>query len=334
MNNKAKMRILVTGASGFIGASVIQVLCNQGFQVCCLVRSTSNIQRIEHLNWQRFEGDTLDYNSVVKAMRGCDGIIHLAGTSDWNKISSKDMWSSIVNGTKNVFKAAKSEGCRRAVFVSSMSAVNGSNSPELMNETTPCSLPKNEPAFEYVRAKQTSEKNCLGLSDNNFKVIIVNPPETYGPNDINLITAKNLIDLYSSKPTLVPKGGSLIGHVDDVAQGIVAAYVKGRAGERYILGGENTDFFNLVTTLFNILEEDRRIIVVPTFLMRTLTKICVKLNLTLPYNPIIIPYATRYWYFDTSKASKELGIEFRNLRETLKPTVAWLKEAGLINTRR
>ncbi len=322
------MRVLVTGASGFLGSAVVAALVENGYIVRCLVRSGSNVQRIQHLKWERSEGNILDKESVVKSAKNCQAIIHLAGTSDWEKITSQDMWATIVNGTSSVLYAAKKEHCQRVVFVSSMSAINGSDNPTLMNESTDCTLPKSEPAFEYIRAKQAAEKLCLDAVAKGLDVVIANPPETYGPDDIDLITAKNLIDLYKSNPVLVSKGGGLIGYIDDVAQAIVAVFTKGKTGERYVLGGNNNDFLTLVTTMFDILGEKRKIILMPTFIIRIMTALAVFFNIKIPYNPLIIPYATRYWYFDTSKSQKELGVKFRDLRETLKPTLLWLKKTG------
>ena len=324
------MKVLVTGASGFLGSGVVPALLECGHEVRCLVRAQSDTERIQGLDWERVEGDILDRDSLDLAMSGCQGVIHLAGTSDWMEIGRESTWASIVDGTHLTLEAAREAGCERFVFVSTISSINGSDAPVLMTEETECTLPLEHPAFLYVKAKIAAEVLCREVAQDGFGVVIANPPETYGPNDTDLITARNLINLYQSKPVLVTRGGALVGYIDDVARGIVAALEKGRSGERYVLGGENCHVPVLARTMFDILGENRRIIRLPNWLVRLITFLGSRLHLPLPYNPLIIPYATRFWHFDTQKARRELGVEFRGLRESLTPTLQWLRESRRI----
>jgi dihydroflavonol-4-reductase len=161
-------------------------------------------------------------------------------------------------------------------------------------------------------------------------VLIVNPGEVYGPHDTALITACNLIDFAKSSPVLVCDGGTLVAYVDDVARAIVAALDKGRRGERYILGGENLSVQQLAAECLAILGQRKRILKLPNRLVRAVAKIGSTLHIPLPFNPHVIPYATRYWFMDSAKAQRELGVRFRSARDSLTPTLAWLKESGRI----
>ena len=161
-------------------------------------------------------------------------------------------------------------------------------------------------------------------------VVIVNPTEVYGPDDTALVTAGSLVDFAKSSPVLVCKGGTSVAHVEDVAQGIVAALLRGRPGERYLLGGENLSVRELAELTLSILGKKARILSIPNVLLRIISRIALALRLPLPFNPRVIPYATRYWYMSSAKAQRELGVSFRSARAALEPTIAWLQSAGLI----
>jgi dihydroflavonol-4-reductase len=133
-----------------------------------------------------------------------------------------------------------------------------------------------------------------------------------------------LIDFATSTPVLVCRGGTCVVHVDDVADGIIAAMERGRAGERYILGGENVSIRELAELVLALVGRRATIVEVPNGLARFVTKVAMRLHVPLPYNPHVVPYATRYWFADSSKAQRELGVGFRGARETIGATLEWL----------
>ena len=161
-------------------------------------------------------------------------------------------------------------------------------------------------------------------------VVTVNPAEVYGPGDVDLGTARNLIDFATSKPVLVCRGGTSIVHVDDVAAGILRALERGRSGERYILGGDNVTIGELARIVLELLGRRERIVMVPRRVARVASRVAMRLRIPLPYEPSVVPYATRYWFVDNSKARRELGLRFRSARDTVAPTLAWLRGRELI----
>jgi dihydroflavonol-4-reductase len=217
---------------------VVHFLLERGHSVRCLLRETSKTQRIDHLDFERHLGDIRDEASLIEGMSGCDAVIHLASISAWDQIRSPLMRTIVIDGTRNVLNAAKRTGDLRVIFVSTMVAVNGTSEPELLNENSPFSLPT-EP-FVYGNAKREAEEMCFSyFRDHSLPVLIVNPCEVWGPNDDDFITAEYARDTIKDWPAMTVKGGTALAHVDDIARGIASATEKGRAGERYILGGEN-----------------------------------------------------------------------------------------------
>jgi len=320
------MKLFVTGGNGFIGCVVVRRLVESGCSVRCLLRSTSNTDRIDRLPIERVLGDIRDLASVNAGMEGCDGTIHLAGVSSWNEINSPALMEIVEGGTQNVLAAASSRPAHRVVFVSSATAVNGSDEPQVFNENSEFTL--NDPELKYANAKLRAEALCRKAFLKGVPVVIVNPAEVYGPADSNFVTAGNLVDFARASPVLVCRGGTSVVYVEDVAAGIIAALERGCPGERYILGGENITIRELAGLCLKLVGRRARIVSVPNRLIRTMTRVANRLALPLPYNAGVVPYATRYWFVDSSKAQRDLGINFRNARETLRPTITWLKEAG------
>lgn len=321
------MKVFVTGGNGLIGSSVVRLLRSANYEVRCLLRPGARTARIDDQQVERVEGDVLDLASVKHGMTGCDAAIHLACLSAWDDIDTPALESVAVDGTRNILKAA-GNGVR-VVHISSLAAIGATQAPGLLNESTPFNL-AGEPGFRYARAKHRSEQLCRQASGNGADVVIVNPAETFGPDDTGLVTARSLIELLKRPLTLVCDGGTSLAHVEDVAAGIVAALKRGKSGERYILGGENVSHHKLALLCLEIAGLRRPVLTVPRSLLHWPVRLAERLGVQLPFSPAVVPYITRYWFVDNSKAVQELQVNFRSARETLQPTIAWLRAEGHI----
>jgi dihydroflavonol-4-reductase len=235
----------------------------------------------------------------------------------------------VLGGTGNVLDAARESGGPRVVFVSSAAAVGATAQPRPLDEEAAYNL-DGERGLTYAQYKHQAEELCRAAVERGQDVVVVNPSEVYGPNDTALVTAGNLIDFAKSNPVLVCRGGTSVAFVDDVALGITRAMERGRSGQRYILGGQNVTLEELARETLSILGREARVWVLPNPLIRGVTRVATGLRVKLPYNPRVIPYATRYWFVDSGKAQRELGVSFRPARAALEPTLAWLREAGHI----
>ena len=319
------MKVFVTGGNGLIGSNVVRLLRAMNYQVRCLLRPGAQTARIDDQRVERVEGDVLDLPSVERGMAGCDAAIHLACLSAWDQIDSPAVESVAVDGTRNVLNAAGKSV--RVVHISSIVAVGATRAPGLLDESTPFNL-AGEPGLRYAQAKHRSEQLCREAASRGADVVIVNPAETFGPGDTGLVTARTLIELLKRPLTLVCEGGTSLAYVEDVAAGIVAALKRGKAGERYILGGENVSHHKLALLCLELARLRRPVLTVPRLLLRGSVKLAEGLGLRLPFSPAVVPYITRYWFVDNAKAVQELQVTFRPARETLQPTIAWLQAEG------
>jgi dihydroflavonol-4-reductase len=322
------MQVFVTGGNGFIGSAVVRRLLEGGHQVRCLLRRTGRTERIDGLPIERVIGDVRDLASVQAGMQGCDSVVHLASISGWRLINSPLVDETIVRGTDNVLEAARAVGRPRLVYVSSTAAIGGSKEPKVHNEESVNAIRLSR--YRYARAKSEAEGLCRRAAAAGLPVMIANPGEVYGPNDTDQITSGNLIDFATHSPALTCSGGAGVTYLDDAAAGIVAVLEKGRPGERYILSGENVTIRQLAELTLELLGRQKRVLSAPNGILRLVAWAGRTFRIPLPFNPEVIPYATLYWFTDSSKARNELGISFRPARETLALTLKWLSEAGYL----
>jgi dihydroflavonol-4-reductase len=322
------MRIFVTGGAGFIGSRVVRTLCEQGHDVRCLIRPTTDTRRIDALPVERHFGDLRDPAAVEDGMRGMEGCIHLASVSSWDQIRSDALESTVIDGTRHVLRAARDGGVR-TVYISSCTAVNGSVQPKPFDESARFEL--HGSGLRYAIAKHEAENLVMAEFSKGLPVVIVNPVETYGPDDFGMITAGNIRDILRDWPAFAFSGGTAVAHVDDIAQGIVAALERGRPGERYILGGENLTIEALVRLVLDIDGQNKPVVRVPAAWLKWTVRLLDQFGLPRPLAPDVLDYATLHWFVNYEKASRELGYSPRPARDTLTPVVRWLREADLVN---
>ena len=215
------MPILVTGGGGFIGSVVVRKLVEARRTVRCLLRSTSDTSRIDGLAIECVHGDVRDQAAVREAFSGCESAVHLAGIVSWDRGGHPEIEDVVVGGTKHVLDVAASSGCAKVVYVSSILAIGRSAAPETFDEAGGAETSVR--TLRLARVKCDAERLCRQASEAGLPVVIVNPGEVYGPNDFALVTAGNLIDFGTASPVLVCDGGTGVVHVDDAADGIIAA---------------------------------------------------------------------------------------------------------------
>jgi dihydroflavonol-4-reductase len=322
------MKVFVTGGNGFIGSNVVEELIKSGYEVRCLLRTTSKTKRIDAFKYETAIGDILDKESLIQGMKGCDAVIHLASISSWYDIHNSNVTDIVIKGTQNVLEAAVSNANLPVVYFSSSTAVGCSKKPIKLSEETPFNLTSN--AYSYAIAKHNAENICREFHNKGLRVVMVNPAEVYGPNDYDKITCGTLIDFIKESPVFIPKGGTSIVHVQDVARGAIAALEKGRSGERYILGGDCLTVHQLAELTLEIANLNKKIITVPNFLILGIANVGKLLKINLPFNPEVIPYAVRYWFMDNSKAKNELGVSFRSSRQVLTSVITWLQNSNMV----
>jgi dihydroflavonol-4-reductase len=322
MDHRKKEEVFVTGASGFIGKQVVRNIIRKGMRPNCLVRKSCNTNGFEGVNISK--GDVLDLESLRVNMRDAGHVVHLAAIAEWKKINSPHVWETTVEGTRNVLTAAKENDVQRVVYVSSSSAINGTLEPRLLDETSPFTLPRK--GFLYAHAKKEAENICNEFQRKGLNIVIVNPAETYGQFDFRMNTSGNLLRLSKGRRAWITRGGTGVTHVEDVANGILAALERGHSGQRYILSSENLTYKAIAELVRENLNLPVFTTEVPRVFIRLLSVIKKHLKLPIDLTPEFMPYAMRYWFMDSQKARHQLGWRPRSGSESIRETIQWIQE--------
>jgi nucleoside-diphosphate-sugar epimerase len=329
------MKILVTGATGYIGQKLALKLAKKGNTVHALVRDIGKAEMLlGHSAIKFFAGDILDRQSIAAAMQGCEQVYHLAAlASVWHKNPSAFNLIN-VEGLRNVLECCLELQIKDVLFTSTAGVVGDSKDGKAVAELTNAN-PKLETLYE--NSKVAAEKLLIAYNQKGIRGIIVNPSRVYGPG---LLSESNgftrLLKMYiGGKWKIKPGNGKSIGnyvYIDDVINGLMLAMEKARPGERYLLGGINTSynaFFSLVNQLTGI---ERQLVTFPLPLMLFLSQIQLLLAKAFGRRPLITPPFVRkynkHWIVSSAKAENELGYTITPLAEGITKTINWLSVPG------
>ncbi len=323
------MPILVTGATGFVGSAVVRRLLAAGERVRALVRPGSNRRNLNGLKVEAVTGDLRDPASIERALTGCRGLYHLAADYRLWATHPNELYETNVTGTKNIMIAAASAGVGRIVYTSSVATLGLNTGGNPADEKTPVSLA--DMIGHYKRSKFLAEEEVRRLvRDSSLPAITVNPSLPVGPRDIKPTpTGRMIIEAAAGRmPAYVDTGLNVV-HVDDVAEGHLLAFSKGKVGERYILGGYNMALGEiLIGIAAEVGRKPPRVklphgIVLP---IAYVSEIWARLTGGEPFATVDgVRMAKKKMYFSSAKAENELGYRARPAVEALRDALAWFR---------
>jgi dihydroflavonol-4-reductase len=226
----------VTGGTGFVGANVVRALLRDGWRVRALARTGSDRRNLDGLDLEIVEGD-LARAGLARDLEGCDALFHVAAHYSLFRADRDAVTAANVVGTRQLLAAALDARVPRTVYTSSVAAI-GVKSGAIADETYQ-SRPERL-IGAYKRSKYFAEREALAAAERGLDVTIVNPTTPIGAWDRKPTpTGEILVRLLTGNMPAIVDTGLNFAAVEDVARGHLAAYARGRTGERYILGGEN-----------------------------------------------------------------------------------------------
>ena len=327
----------VTGGTGFVGANLVRLLLEKGFRVKTLVRPKADQRNLEGQAVEIIEGDLLDKKALRAGCSVSRYVFHVAADYRLWVSNPDDMYATNVDGTLNMINAAGKAGVERIVHCSSVSTIKPSKNRLPADESSEYGGVE-EIVSHYKKSKFLSEKAAVALAASGLPVVIVNPSAPIGPYDVKPTpTGKMVVDFLNGRmPSYIDTGLNVV-NVRDAAMGHYLAAVKGRCGQRYILGGENMTLKQLLNVLADAAGLPAPSFKTPyalAYLFGALDTARARCFGGEPLVPLdAVKMAKYYMWFNSRKAEQELGYRPTSARAALAEAVAWFTANGYAKAR-
>ncbi|MBN1273585.1 MAG: NAD-dependent epimerase/dehydratase family protein [Candidatus Aminicenantes bacterium] len=320
---------LVTGATGFIGSHLTRLLLEKGEKIRIFLRNPVKLKVFglhEKDNLEVFKGDLLKPEDIPAALDGVDRLYHTAGFISTYPKDKKKVQRLNVDITTNLFETCGKIELKKIVYLASIFALGGGNR-EPVDEDTSYNLDGLN--ITYARAKRSSELYIRDKIREGLPIVRIYPCYCYGPGDLNNSNTRLLLTYLDRKLPGYIHGGQNVMDVRDAARGLYLGMTKGKIGEKYIVGGMNLSYDDIFSLLEGITGYPK-----PRIRMSKRTgKFMGYLNQMVSLSPIIDKDAAElmghFWYYDDTKARKELGYSSRPVADTLREAVQWFCSRGI-----
>jgi dihydroflavonol-4-reductase len=325
--------VLVTGASGFVGAAVARAALARGFKTKVLMRPTASRANIEGLDVEPVSGDMRDAHSMTAALKGARYLFHVAADYRLWARDSSEIERNNLQGARATMQAALRAGIDRVVYTSSVAALKPGHG-EAVDETsrhTPQSA-----IGAYKRSKLVAEREVERMvAEEGLPAVIVAPSTPIGPRDIKPTpTGRVIVEAASGRmPAFVDTGLNLV-HVDDVAEGHFLALERGRIGQNYILGGEDVSLQTMLADIARLTGRRAPKIKLPRgplFPLAYGAEMLARFTGKEPFLTADSLRMSRYrMFFSSAKAKAELGYQARAYGAGLEDALAWFFANGYL----
>jgi dihydroflavonol-4-reductase len=326
------LTVLVTGATGFVGANLVHHLVERGDDVRVLKRPATAPALIEGLGVDVALGDVTDPESVLRAARGVDGIYHVAGIVSYWRPKRRQQRQVNVDGTAHVVAAAVRNGVRRLVHTSSIAAIGFRDDDVPGDEDTPWNWGPLD--IGYCNTKHLGEQRALEGADDGLEVVVMNPGLAFGARDLHWNAGRILKMAKERRTVRGLDGWTTTCDVDDVCKGHIAAMERGRPGARYILGGEPHPFPRIVRKAADVMGVDVGVRTVSQPVAQAAARAAYLASLLTRREPDLTPELVRMTakrrVYTSERAIRELGYPQTPLRTSLEKAYRWYQDQGML----
>ncbi len=326
-------RAFLTGGTGFVGANLARLLVAEGWEVRALARPASDRRNLDGLALEIVEGDLCDAD-LAEAMRGADAVFHVAAHYSLFRADRDALMRSNVEGTRNVLAAARAAGVGRTVYTSSVAAI-GVKHGGIADETY--QSPPERLIGAYKRSKYLAEQEARAAAAAGQDVVIVNPTTPIGAWDRKPTPTGEIFVrfLTGNMPAIVKTGLNFVD-VRDVARGHLAAYERGRSGERYILGCENLPLGALLERVGARVGRRAPTLTVPNWLPLGVAWVEETILARAGRAPKIsidsVRMSQESMYYDASKARLQLGFAPAPIDAAIDTAIEWFAQHGYLDS--
>lgn len=327
------MKVLVTGATGFVGSHLVRLLSAAGHSVRVLYRSARKLAVLDGLAYEALPAGLDDVEALKRACDGCQMVFHVAAKADYWKDDDREALLRVnVAGTRHVLAAAKAAAVERVIFTSSASTIGIRPGAELADESEPFNLPPQR--FWYAWSKVQAEEAVAQFVADGLDVVILNPTVIIGPGDLNAISGTFVIETARWQWAVpMSAGGLAVIDVRDVTQAHIQAMARGRSGERYILNTANYSYRQWFGMIARAAGVRPPIFSMPNWMLEPTARFIEfsrRLGLPTPMDANQARLGGTCVYLDGSKAYSELFVPQIDIETSLKDTWQWYAERGYI----
>ena len=323
-------RVLVTGATGFIGSNLIRALTGKGIEVIALRRESSRTTVSMNKLLQYRTGDIRESESILRAIDGCDTVFHTAAVvSFWRAKRTKQLEVN-VGGTRNIVEACLKTGVQKLVHTSSVAALGFRTDRKLIDETTAYNWGSN---IGYKYSKHLAELEILEGVGRGLNAVLVNPTVVVGPGDLNMHGGALVCDIARGNIPAYSSGGMNLVSIQSVVAGHLAAAERGLPGERYILGGTNFTHKEAFGFIANVLRKSSPRFWSPVFVTKSVARVLDAVGRITGKEPwitseLVSGLGLFNWY-SCAKAHQELGYLPTSLEEAILEAYNWYSSNGM-----
>ena len=323
------MKVLVTGASGFIGRHVARSLIARGDRVRATVVPGEDRSWLESQGVEPVVCDVRDLVAVEQAMVGCQAVFHLAAIYALWMRDVRPIYEVNVQGTRNVLDAARRGGVERVVHTSSIAALGVEPGTRKSTESTEFNQHRN--ASDYVLSKYYAERAVREYIADGMDVVIVNPSFPVGRGDLRPTpTGRILLRICEGTYFGAHPGGLNIVDVEDVARSHVAALDRGRTGGQYLLSGTDITTADFFRRVLSVAEVDKKVRMIPPWLMWFAGQVGDLIGLVT--EPLVdsktVAYTGQYLYYDCARAQEDLDHQVTPVDEIIAKSLHWFRDNG------
>jgi nucleoside-diphosphate-sugar epimerase len=330
------MRVLVTGATGFIGSHAASALSRAGHRVRCLVRDRSKLERVLATHRiacdEVIEGDITDADAVSRALDGSDAVVHAAAVVALEASRANEVLGTNQRGVENVVGGAHARGIGSIVYVSSVGALWNPDG-KMITEDSPLAVARSA----YARSKADSERYVRDLQDRGAPIRCVYPCGVIGPHDPGLSEGNHTIRVFLRDLMVITSSGFSVVDARDLAVLLAALLVSDTKSGRFIVGGHYLPWGDVVALMDELTGRRVRRYHIPGPVLRALGRVGDAVKRVFPFDfPLTgeaMDFATMWPTAITSDEITRLGVRFRDARESYADAIRWMVEAGHMDPR-
>ncbi len=324
------MKILITGITGLLGNNTARLLQSQGHALRGLTRSAEKGAAFDGLEVEIVKGDILDSGDVLRAVRGCEAVVHgAAETRQWP--TALRHYASNIAGTGNVLDAAERAGAVRLIHVSTVNTFARGTKAAPGTEEREFEGGRRTPG--YVQSKIMGQRLVLEAArSGRISALVVNPSFMLGPYDHKPGSGRLILASYGKRVVPTPPGGRNFIHVRDAATAIANALTRGAAGECYILANENLTYREFFDVLARVTKTASLKISVPAFILKSFGALSGFLAPSrTPLDSANAAWLCAGHYYSAAKAVRELGLPQTPVKTAVADAVDWFLQKGYLS---